>query len=382
MLVANFIEEARIGGPQIRNLMVAKAINKKNKITIIFSNKNSIPLKKKSELSKIKYITLPLTTIKRGFIGLSKYIIFFPFEVLMIAWVFKKNKFDLVHVSGGCWQTKGIFAAKIAGIKVVWELNDTFAPKIVKNTFYYLSSLANSYIFASEKTKMYYKNFFSNHRKNFIIQSPVDTEKFDPKINYENNFFLQNSNNEKKIIIGTVANISPVKNIEMIIGACKKLSNYSDKIIFFIVGSLHFSQKNYYKKLNEIIKNYKIKNFFFLDSKDDIRPLISFMDIYLCTSKFEASPLSVWEAMSMEKAIISTDVGDVAKFIDNGSNGFIVRVGDISSLVKRIEELIKNPKLREEFGKVSRHIAKNKLDIEICANQHIKAYKEITNCNV
>ena len=35
-------------------------------------------------------------------------------------------------------------------------------------------------------------------------------------------------------------------------------------------------------------------------------------------------PLSVWEAMSMEKAIVSTDVGDIKKFINNGNNGLVV----------------------------------------------------------
>ena len=40
----------------------------------------------------------------------------------------------------------------------------------------------------------------------------------------------------------------------------------------------------------------------------------------------KSSPLSVWEAMSMEKAIVSTDVGDIKKFINNGNNGLVVRV--------------------------------------------------------
>ena len=53
-------------------------------------------------------------------------------------------------------------------------------------------------------------------------------------------------------------------------------------------------------------------------NKIDLEKEIIIIDIYICTSNNEASPLSVWEAMSMEKAIISTDVGDVGKFIDDG----------------------------------------------------------------
>ena len=60
------------------------------------------------------------------------YIILFPFEVIKLALILKKKKFDLVHVSGGSLHNKGIFAAKLAGVKVIWELNDTYSPILVR----------------------------------------------------------------------------------------------------------------------------------------------------------------------------------------------------------------------------------------------------------
>lgn len=39
MRIANVIEESRIGGPQIRNLKVAKALKDKIYITLIFPKK-------------------------------------------------------------------------------------------------------------------------------------------------------------------------------------------------------------------------------------------------------------------------------------------------------------------------------------------------------
>ncbi|MEL0309880.1 MAG: glycosyltransferase, partial [Gammaproteobacteria bacterium] len=120
-----------------------------------------------------------------------------------------------------------------------------------------------------------------------------------------------------------------------------------------------------------------IKNFFFLNSRKDVRPLLKSIDIYVCSSNNESSPLSVWEAMSMKKAIVSTDVGDVRKFIKNNVNGFIVKVGDSDSLAKAIIKLIKNPKLKHIFGKSVRKVAKNKLDLKICKRLHSEAYQKI-----
>jgi len=103
------------------------------------------------------------------------------------------------------------------------------------------------------------------------------------------------------------------------------------------------------------------------------------MDIYVCTSNNESSPLSVWEAMSMEKAIISTNVGDVGWFIRDGFNGFLIKVRDSDCLADRIVKLIRNPKLRDTYGKSVRNTAKSKLDLKICSKLHVEAYQAIIN---
>jgi glycosyltransferase involved in cell wall biosynthesis len=83
----------------------------------------------------------------------------------------------------------------------------------------------------------------------------------------------------------------------------------------------------------------------------------------------------VWEAMSMEKAIVSTDVGDVKKFVNDGVNGLIVKVGNTNKLAKSIKKLIEKPKLRKKFGKKSRQIAKKKLNIKMCGKLYSVAYR-------
>ena len=196
---------------------------------------------------------------------------------------------------------------------------------------------------------------------------------------YPKEKFINKKIEKKKIIIGTVSNINPVKNLEMFIKAAKKLSFYSDKIVFIVIGNIYASQNEYFKKLNSLIKELSIKNFFFLNYREDVRPLLKLINIYVCTSRNESSPLSVWEAMSMEKAIVSTDVGDIKKFINNGNNGLVVRVGNDKNLAKGIKKLIDRSKLRQRFGKKSRQIAENKLNLKRCGELHSLAYKYISN---
>jgi glycosyltransferase involved in cell wall biosynthesis len=195
--VANIIEEGRIGGPQKRNLMVASALDKKIDVTLIFPKENSKELQKNCVSLNVKYLTSSLTTIKRNWITILKYLIFFPFEVIMLSWILKKYCFDIVHISGGCWQYKGVFAAKLAGIKVVWELNDTYAPVITRCIFFFLSHLVNSFIFASQRTKNYYKKLVPIKCKSFLIQSPVDVNFFNPALEYPVDKFIKKTTKKK-----------------------------------------------------------------------------------------------------------------------------------------------------------------------------------------
>ena len=375
--VANIVEEGRIGGPQIRIALIASALNsKKIHTTVIFPKKDSRDFQKLCKKNGISYLMTPITTLRRDLVTIFLYIISFPFEVLMLSKILKNNRYDVVHLSGGSWQYKGLFAAKLAGVKVIWHLNDTYTPVFIRGIFSLVSYFANSFIYASYRTKKYYEKLIPNKNKNFLIQSPVDINFFNPDINFKVKKFYKKINLKNKIVIGTVANVNPVKGLETFLKAAVEISSNKKDVIFLIIGSVHHNQRKYYTYLINIIKENKLKNVFFINSRKDIRPLLKIFDIYVCSSNNESSPMSVWEAMSMKKAIVSTDVGDVKNFIINKVNGFIVKVGDHEALAKRVVTLIKTPKLRYIFGKLVRNIAKNKLDLKVCVNLHINAYKK------
>ena len=379
--VANIIEEGRLGGPQTRMALVASKLNKEINITFIFPKKDSKDFQKRCVSEGINYFLFSFTSVSRNWFNILRYLILFPFEVFMLLKYLKKNSFDMVHVSGGSRQIKGIIAAKLAKIKVIWELNDTYAPLFVRVIFFFISQLADSLVFASERTKEYYETLTPKNKKSFLIQSPVNTNFYDPSYDFPLEGFIKRNIEEKKIIIGTVANVSPVKDFKLFLKIAQKLSLHSSKLTFIVVGSVHNSQKKYYENLLDDINKLGMKNFFFLGTRLDVRPFLKVMDIYVCSSKNESSPLSLLEAMSMQKAIVSTNVGDVSKFITNGDNGFFVKNGDDSSFVNYIKNLIDNEILRYNLGKSAREVVKQKFDLKICTDNHLDMYQKIFDQN-
>ena len=376
--IANIIEDGKLAGPQVRMAEVASVLlSEAVKTTIIMPRERSLAFQDRCRAYGLIYQTFPLTHITKEFIPALRYISFFVPEIMMLYKYLKKKNFDIIHVSGGSWQYKGVIAGKLAGIKIIWHLNDTCMPWLFRKLFSFFSQFADGYIFASKRSKEYYGSLCKKGKPNFIIPAPVDTSYFDPVKKYRGDEELI-KRLKGKIVIGTVGHISPVKGLDLFIQSAAKLNRkFKNKLFFIIIGLITKRQQIYFKKLKRLCSELSINNIEFVGHRLDVRPLLKRIDIYECSSNFESSPVSVWEAMAMEKPIVSTDVGDVPLYIRNGINGFIAKTGDIDAMVEKISILIENKKMRIRFGQTSRRIAVNKLDVKICARRHLVAYKEI-----
>jgi len=372
--VANVIEEARLGGPQLRILSVAKALAKKIETVVVMPEQNADLFQNACTENEVEYIPLPLNRITREIKPAFRYLVFFPYEIIRLFLTFKKTNIDLVHVSGGAWQIKGVIAGRLAGCKVLWHLNDTSMPNFVLLMFKFFSPLCDAIIYASERSREYYEPIAPASKKKFVVPAPVNTELFDPNGAYgpdEAEHILSS----QKIVVGTVANVNPIKGFDTLIRAASKVAKERDDIIFVVVGPVYKNQQRFADTLSKLKVELGASNVHFVGRRKDARALLKRFDIYACSSYAESSPLSVWEAMSMGKAIISTDVGDVSRYVKNGEAGEIVPVADPQALAVAILALAKNPEKRANYGACARSIAIAKLDITLCAQKHENAYK-------
>ncbi len=374
--VANVIEEGKLGGPQVRIASVSRVLGERVETTVVMPNENSVVFRNRCDVLGVKFKTFWMSRITKEWKVALRYILFTPFEVLRLAIYFKNEGFDLIHASGGSWQYKAIIAAKLAGIKVLWHLNDTSMPWVFQQLFVFFSRFVDGYIFASERSKQYYDSLIEDKKPEFIIPAPVDTSNFDPSLHYDSDETLIQAW-EGKVVIGTVANINPIKGLEVFIKAAAEVSHRVDNLFFVVVGPVYSNQRDYCNHLHDLCTKYSLTNIDFVGSKTDVRSLLERFDIYICSSNAESSPISVWEAMAMEKAIISTDVGDVPLYVTDGINGIVINVGDSNELADKMALLILSDSMRFDFGRKARDVAVQKLDLQKCANLHYDAYRTI-----
>ena len=99
------------------------------------------------------------------------------------------------------------------------------------------------------------------------------------------------------------------------------------------------------------------------------------VDCLLVTSDKEAHPMIVYESMSCGVPVVTTNVGDVSRYITDGENGFILPIyAPMSEFADKINILKNNVDLREKMGKDARKTILERLSWEKIAEQ----YKPLT----
>lgn len=110
---------------------------------------------------------------------------------------------------------------------------------------------------------------------------------------------------------------------------------------------------------------------------EDVRPFIAQSDCIVCPSYREAIARVLQEGMAMEKAVITTDVAGCREAVEEGKNGYIVKVKDPKNLADamfRIIEMSHNDLIK--LGKYGRKKVEKEFDDRIIARQFLEIINE------
>src|SRR5690606_40232854 len=83
--------------------------------------------------------------------------------------------------------------------------------------------------------------------------------------------------------------------------------------------------------------------------------LLTICDILVLPSYSEGLPMSILEAMSYGKTIISTSVGGIPEIVKEGENGFLVTPGDKRSLSEVLNKILGDRNLLDIMGNNSQN---------------------------
>lgn len=132
-----------------------------------------------------------------------------------------------------------------------------------------------------------------------------------------------------------------IKGPDVLIDVIRQLA-INNEIFILLTGPARGYVTNKFEEYGIPYRHFYIKDYF------KINTFYNMIDAYLITSRVEGGPKSLLEAMANKVPVVSTKVGMSYDLINDGKNGFITEVEDVTSLVKSIETLIKEKDLRDK----------------------------------
>ncbi len=180
--------------------------------------------------------------------------------------------------------------------------------------------------------------------------------------------FPKNDEGEIKIVFLLIARLLVDKGVREYATAAQILKQKYPNLEFHLVGWIDENPAAItQEELNTWVEKKIVK---YWGKLADVRPAITDCSIYVLPSYREGTPRTVLEAMSMGRAIITTDAPGCRETVVDGVNGYLVEVKSIQSLIDSMEKIIVQPELIQKMGQKSREIALNKYDVN-AVNAHM-----------
>ena len=121
-------------------------------------------------------------------------------------------------------------------------------------------------------------------------------------------------------------------------------------------------------------KNNLKNNFTGKLSKSEWIMLSKDCNIFINTTNFDNTPVSVIEAMALGLPVVSTNVGGMPYLIEDGITGLLVPPNNSEAMTKAIEKLISNPALAAKISLNARKQVEA-FDWDIVKHQWLKLLK-------
>ena len=114
----------------------------------------------------------------------------------------------------------------------------------------------------------------------------------------------------------------------------------------------------------------------FVEGKQKI-DLLQKATIFVFLSDIEGMPNAVLEAMSFGLPVITTNVGGISSIFKDGNNGYLIEYYKKNSLVKKIDDLIKDKELYKKFSINNFEKAKKKFTSDVVAKRIMKIFENL-----
>jgi glycosyltransferase involved in cell wall biosynthesis len=108
----------------------------------------------------------------------------------------------------------------------------------------------------------------------------------------------------------------------------------------------------------------------FISPREDLRPLLQQASLLVLSSRTEALPNVVLEAMAAGLPVVATRVGGVPELVEVKRTGWLVNPGDAPALAAALSQAASDPDARQAMGRAGRERAVKHFSLDTMAQQY------------
>ena len=249
----------------------------------------------------------------------------------------------------------------VTGLGYVF-IHNGFIKALSDYLYQYSFNFARKVIFENNDDRLLFVNNNLSHTdKSIAIKGcGVNTQFYHP---------MKSKGLESKIVFTFIGRLLYDKGVVEYVEAAKIVREKYPNAIFRLLGELDNGNPAAVSEnlLSEWIENQYVKYF---GAAKDVRPFIAESDVIVLPSYREGMPRAVLEALSMGKAVITTDTAGCRETVKEGENGFLVPSKNIKDLSESmIKSCILGKDVLKKMGEKSRQKALKEFDENIINQQ-------------
>ncbi len=255
-------------------------------------------------------------------------------------WYSKKVNYVLIDT----YSTQNFYYAlvisqlcRVFNVKYIAKLHGGDLPnRLLKSPFFSNLIFKNAYKISAPSNYLM-KAFEVKYAENLIyIPNTIEIEKY---------AFLKREYTYPKLL--WVRSFSKIYNPKMAIDVLFNLKKIFPKVVLTMVGP---DKENLIEDCKKYASELDVEvNFTGKLAKEEWVNLSKEYNIFINTTHFDNTPISVIEAMALGLPVVSTNVGGIPYLLNHRKNGLLVGDSDVKGMTSEIVEILNNEILRDNI---------------------------------
>ena len=189
-----------------------------------------------------------------------------------------------------------------------------------------------------------------------------------------NHFSLQGYPPESPLKFIFLGRVMREKGIDEYISAARIIKKRHPDTVFHIVGACEPEYADRISSEQNGLIVYHVR-------QADVRPFISMCHCMIHPSYYPEGMSNVLlESCATGRPIITTDRPGCKEIVEDGVNGFVIKLKDVDDLVRKIEQFIALPyEQKREMGLAARRKVEREFDRQIVVREYLTTIESITN---